>query len=122
MLSHLIAEAIGRRYGDRYGLVRYESFVDDPARTVAEIAHMVGSSLTMTIEPGTPIHVPLAHGPDGHGRFSNREFKLSSDESWLRSLSMVDRTSTAVATLPLLRRYRYPIWTERLEAPRPEPS
>ena len=117
-LAHLTAEVIGRRYGDRYRLVRYEGFVDQPSRTLEEVARMVGSSVPQTrIESGVPIRVPPAHGPDGHGRFATEEVVLRRDERWLEMLSTPDRNATALVTFPLLRRYDYPIRTDGLRGP-----
>ena len=111
-LAHLTAEAIRRRYGDRYRLVRYEGFVDEPSRTLADVAEMLGSSAPSTaIESGAPIRVPPAHGPDGHGRFASEEVVLRRDERWLDMLSAPDRTATTMVTFPLLGKYHYPIRT-----------
>jgi hypothetical protein len=122
LAKHLTNEAVRRRYGpQRWLLVRYERFVDDPRHAVEAVAKMLGASPPLVdLSPGIPITVPEVHGPDGSRwrRFVGTEVILDLDDQWQKELHPVDRVLVTLLTYPLLRRYGYPIRTRRRDAPR----
>jgi hypothetical protein len=104
--------AITRRYADgRSVRVRYESFADDPQRAIEGVARLVGTSPpSQELRRGEPVDVPLAHGPDGHGRTEATQLVLTRDDAWRRELNALDRFLATLVTYPLLRRFGYPTW------------
>jgi hypothetical protein len=118
LARQLTNEMIRRRHGtDRWLVVRYERFVEDPRPTVEAVAKMLGSSPPVAdLAPGIPITVPEAHGPDGskRRRFVGTKVTLRSDDQWRTQLDRLDRVLVTLLTFPLLHRYGYPIRTLRL--------
>jgi len=110
-LSHLASEAVRRKYGpERSLVVRYEELVDAPDESIKALARLVGvSAPTMDVSPGVPIDLPMAHGPDGNGRFHATQLVLKLDDQWKKELHPIDRFLTTVFAYPLLRRSGYPI-------------
>lgn len=92
--------------------VRYEDFVADPSGTIerivgelnparaAPLAHVNGTSVRLGID-----HV-IASNPN---RARRGEIELHEDLAWRREMSVPRRWLTTGLTLPLLRRYRYPM-------------
>jgi len=111
-LVHHSALAITRRYAEgRSVRVRYESFADDPQRAIEGVARLVGTSPpSQELRRGEPVDVPLAHGPDGHGRTEATQLVLTRDDAWRRELNALDRFLATLVTYPLLRRFGYPTW------------
>lgn len=110
-LSHFASAAVRRRYGpERSLVVHYEQLVDAPDESVRAVARLVGvSPPNMELSPGTPVDLPIAHGPDGNGRFRATQLVLNLDDQWKEDLHPIDRSLTTVLAYPLLRRYGYPI-------------
>lgn len=119
--SHLAAEAIRRRYGrERSLVVRYERLIEAPRQTLEAVSRLVGVSPPKAeLPPGVPFELPMAHGPDGNGRFRETKVVLEIDDRWERELHGFDRLLVTVLAYPLLRRYGYPIRTAH---PMPQPS
>ncbi len=111
--KHLTNEAIRRRYGpDRSILVRYEQLIEDPRAVVETVAKLVGRPTPAAeLAAGIPIAVPEVHGPDGsrRRRFETTEVVLRLDTRWQREMGALDRGLVTLLTLPLLRRYGYPV-------------
>lgn len=120
ILAHRAAEAVCRRYGPERSLrVQYEHFADDPAPTLGAVASLVGvPPPSPGPSPWVPTDLPVAHGPDGHGRFSSTQIVLKRDERWTAELPAIDRFVVALLAYPLLRRYGYPVRSRR-RAPQP---
>lgn len=115
MLANLTAEAVCRRYGPGRSLrVQYEQFADDPASTLRAVEAMIGSASRFSgSSPWVPTDLPVAHGPDGHGRFGTTQIVLKKDERWTTELRWIDRGLVALFAYPLLRRFGYSIRSKR---------
>lgn len=112
VLVNLGAAAVcGRHQSGRSLLVRYETFVEEPRRTIEDIAAFVDEF---------PAIVPI--GPDGtaqlgpthtaHGnenRLTSGEVVLSADLRWERDMHPFDRWASTIISGPLMRRYHYPL-------------
>jgi LPS sulfotransferase NodH len=104
-------EAVVRRTGVRYVRVRYEDLVDEPVRTLASIADVVGAELDVPIAGSTATIAPNHTVAGNPSRFRTGSISLQRDDEWRARLSPADRRLTTAVTLPLLRRYRYRIRT-----------
>ena len=115
MLRQLTFDAIRRRYGkERSFVVVYERLMEDPNPALRNICRLLGEhEPTGELQPGVPLTMPEVHGPDGSGRFTPTQVVLKVDNRWRSELHPVDRLLMTFLTFPLLRRYGYPILTNR---------
>ena len=115
-LVHYTATAVMGTYAEGRSMrITYESFADDPQRSLEVLARFVGTSPpSPELRRGEPFDVPVAHGPDGHGGSQAAQLVLTRDDAWRRELNVLDRFLATVVTYPLLKRFGYPTWrTER---------
>ena len=112
---NLMSDGVRRKLPQRSMLVRYESFVNDPQKTLTRIVEMVGED---------PLRVPDAHGKifdvkETHtvsgnpGRFRSGSIEVRSDDEWRDRLRWRQMLGATVLALPLLRRYGYPVIMNR---------
>jgi hypothetical protein len=92
-------------------VIRYESFVRDPAAEVRRIAAFTGVQIdgsAMDAINGNLVRLPEDHLVAGNRmRFASGEIELRVDDEWARELSPVQRRSVSLVTWPLQRRYGY---------------
>lgn len=116
VVVNVAAEAVRRREPpNRSILVRYESFVAHPKSTVERILRLLGEE-TQDLPFDDDHRVTLTPGHTAGGnpnRFSTGPILLREDTEWLHGQSRGDRLISTAITLPLLRRYRYPVMPER---------
>ncbi len=105
------AEALWRRTPDRYLRLRYEDFVANPRGSFEGI-------LDLLDEPGTEpplasereVRLGVSHTVSGNpNRFDTGAVELRPDREWISEMSSRDRALVTALTLPLLRRYGYPV-------------
>ena len=97
----------------RYTVVRYEDLIADPASTVAGILDVAGVPEAATpFISGSTITLQPNHTVSGNpSRFTTGDIELRLDAAWRQDMRSIHRRSVTALTLPLLRRYRYPIRT-----------
>jgi Sulfotransferase family len=110
-LSHNWATAMLRSLGTPVMLVRYESFVEEPERTLAAIAQFAGLELADSafdfIEHGT-IRLQPAHTASGNPlRFASGQLEIRADEAWRSRLARRDRLLVSALTYPQLAHYGF---------------
>ncbi|MGA8115100.1 MAG: sulfotransferase [Actinocatenispora sp.] len=105
-------EALRHRLApDRYHLLRYEDFVAAPRDRTTEILAMLNQPVTDDPFRG-PSSVALSpnHTVSGNpGRFDTGARDIVADTEWRHSQSARERRLVTAVTLPLLRRYDYPV-------------
>ncbi len=115
---NLAAEAVCRRLGSRALRLRYEDFVAGPRTATRAILDMLEEQ---------PPELPFAdehtavlgtsHTVMGNpSRFVTGPVPVLSDDEWQRRLKSSHHRLTTALTLPLLRRYRYPLRSTRRES------
>jgi len=102
----------------RYLLVRYEDFVARPAEVVNEILGMVGHQgagpLFVEEAGGPAIDLALNHSAAGNpDRLAQGMVELRPDVEWETAMPAHQRRSVALATVPLLGRFGYPLAVRR---------
>lgn len=102
---HLLFEWL-ERHSARFRRVRYEDFVADPERCLADIAHWLQTAVDPDAE--TLKSAEVVHDISGNPlRFSAEPLKVSADEEWRTRMPAKDRRVVTALTAPLLRRYGY---------------
>jgi len=105
-----------RRIGVPYLFLRYEDLVSDPERWLTEVvAHAggVGDRAALSFMDGHHVTLQpnhIVHGSSGL-RFHSGELDLKLDEQWRRDMPGADRAMVTALTLPLLKRFGYPLRT-----------
>ena len=118
--SELVRRNAGR---DRQALIRYEDFVRDPRTTLGRIASLVGERPELSFVSDDAIHLEPSHTVGGNPtRMSAGRVPLRLDDEWVREQSTADTVVTTLATLPLLRRYGYPLGKHARAVSAPEVS
>ncbi|MFT4084125.1 MAG: sulfotransferase, partial [Nocardioides sp.] len=84
--------------------LRYEDFARDAAGGLAEIVAAFG--LAMPVEPRREAH-SFSGNPS---RFDQGPLRVTEDRSWTHQMSRRDRRAVTALTVPLLRKYGYPLW------------
>jgi hypothetical protein len=108
-----VIEALLRRsHGSRYLLVRYEDFVGDPLALVRSVAELVGESeANLPFTGPRTVRLSENHMVAGNPRrFSSGQCEIRSDDEWRHAMPTAAKVLTTLPALPLMRRYRYPLW------------
>lgn len=100
-----------RRLGDRYTLLRYEDFVADPAAVPGAICELLGeSSQSIAGLQERAVTLGVHHTAGGNPfRMQTGPVRIEPREQWRTELGRGRKAAVALATLPLLLRYRYPL-------------
>ena len=113
LIRNAFAELYFRRgLGNRYMLLRYEDFVADPAAALAAICDLLGErrQAISGLERGAAT-LGVHHTAGGNPfRMKTGPTRIEPREQWRAELSRARKASVAAATLPLLLRYRYPLF------------
>lgn len=100
---HLLFEWL-ERHATRYRRVRYEDFVAEPERSLAELTKWVQSA--ESAEERT--HAAVVHDISGNPlRFATEPLVVNEDNEWRTGLSAKNHRIVSLLTGPLLRRYGY---------------
>jgi hypothetical protein len=99
------------RLGPRFRVLRYEDLMADPAATLDQLAHWIGTTATGRPIDGQPPVLSLAHPTHpvwgNPVRTASGVIALRADEEWKRGLRTADRLISTLTALPLLPRYHY---------------
>jgi hypothetical protein len=107
-----VAEAVARKVDpSRLLRIRYEDFVSDPVASVQRITELVGEQPDkVPVNSAGEVFLNTNHTASGNpSRFQTGVVRVRRDDRWVGSMSRRDYLVTTALTLPLLRRYRYPI-------------
>ena len=110
---NIATEVVERRHPkERSMLVRYEDLMAEPRRTIQRITEMVGEGdAELPFEDDHTVILSGSHMPVGNpNRFKTGAVPLRTDDEWVRSINPWDRRLTTLVSLPLLRRYGYPVF------------
>jgi sulfotransferase family protein len=100
---HLLFEWL-ERHSSRFRRVRYEDFVADPERSLADIVRWLQADAA---DDG-PRAAPVVHDISGNPlRFSDAPLAVTADDEWKRALPARDFRVVSALTAPMLRRYGY---------------
>jgi hypothetical protein len=110
-LAHNSSTAMLRRLGTPVLLVRYESFVQEPRRTLAAVAQFATLELDGTaldfIEDDA-IRLQPAHTASGNPlRFASGRLEVRPDEAWRSQLPLRERLLVSALTYPQLAHYGF---------------
>ncbi|MDQ4143767.1 MAG: sulfotransferase [Actinomycetota bacterium] len=107
---NLMGEVIRRKNPQRYVVLRYEDFVNDPARALRDILALVNEESELPFVQGTRVKLADHHMVWGNpSRFKRGWIQLKEDDEWIEQLPLRDMATVTALTVPLLRRYGYPI-------------
>ncbi|HJU36728.1 MAG TPA: sulfotransferase [Gaiellaceae bacterium] len=110
-LAHNSSTAMLRVLGTRVLLVRYESFVREPAQTLAAVARFADLELDAGdlafVEPGA-LRLRPAHTASGNPlRFTLGRLEIRVDEAWRTQLPRRDNLLVSALTYPQLAHYGF---------------
>ncbi len=104
------AEALWHRTPERYLRLRYEDFVADPRKSLERILGLVGVAAELPLAGERKVKLGVSHTVSGNpNRFETGSVELRPDREWISRMSPRDKTLVTSLTLPLLRRYAYPV-------------
>lgn len=100
------------RNGGRYLRVRYEDLVADPRGTLTRILEAVGEGgADLPFVSGRAVELGVSHTVAGNpNRFKTGGIELRLDDEWKGRMRLRDRALVTLLTLPLLKRYGYPVF------------
>jgi Sulfotransferase family len=106
---NLTAEALWKRYPDRYLNVHYEDFVRAPQQTITRMLDMLGESMGRLPFAGErEVELKGNHTVSGNpNRFRSGTVELRSDDEWKSQMKTSDRIIATALTWPLLIKYGY---------------
>lgn len=100
------------REPDRYLQLRYEDFVARPEPAVREAIRLAGENAAgLPFVSQSGVELEAGHTVSGNpNRFETGVVELRPDDEWISKMRPPDRRLVEALTLPLLRRYGYPIF------------
>ena len=103
------AEALWR--DEKYLRLRYEDFVANPRRSFARILGLLGEEdAELPLTGDQEVKLGVSHTVSGNpNRFEIGSVALRHDKEWMEKMNPKDRNLVTALTLPLLRRYGYPL-------------
>lgn len=105
------AETLWRRTPQRYLRLRYEDFVAEPRGSFGKILALVGESDAEPPLVGErEVKLGVSHTVSGNpNRFETGAVELRIDREWTSRMNSREKALVTSLTLPLLRRYGYPV-------------
>jgi hypothetical protein len=105
------AEALWRRTPQRYLRLRYEDFVADPHRRLVDALKVLGEEdAEVPLVGEREVKLGVSHTVSGNpNRFDTGAVELRTDREWISRMTPRDKALVTTLTLPLLRRYGYPV-------------
>ena len=111
------AEALWRRPGSgpgsapgRYLRLRYEDFVANPRESFENILALLGENADPPLASEREVKLGVSHTVSGNpNRFETGAVALRPDEEWKQRMSDRDKKLVTALTLPLMKRYGYPM-------------
>lgn len=109
---NILSEVVCRTRGGRRSLrVRYEDFVNHPAKTLAHIGRVVDEHVdTSVVADDGIVEFQLDHTVEGNpNRIVTGHGRLREDTKWVRGLTATQKLLATSIGLPLILRYGYSI-------------
>lgn len=109
-ITNALCEALGRLPSWRYMRLRYEDFVLDPEKRLADIRDFVGEEedIGFFLDRNTARLDRITHQVWGNPvRFDSRQLGIRPDTEWTSGMAVRDRILVTALTWPMLLRYRY---------------
>jgi hypothetical protein len=103
---------------DRYMRLRYDDFVTRPRAAVDRIVEFVGrAGAALPFVGERTVHLEPSHSISGNpNRLNTGTVSISADVEWQERLQWRHRAVVTLVTLPLLRRFGYPLLPPRASA------
>jgi len=97
--------------GENYLRLRYEDFVANPRESFESILKLVGEpTAELPLASANEVKLGVSHTVSGNpNRFDTGAVELRTDLAWREKMRPRDRNLVTALTLPLLKRYQYPI-------------
>jgi hypothetical protein len=104
-------EALWRDTPENYLRLRYEDFIADPRASFQEILKLVGEQdANLPLEGEREVKLGISHTVSGNpNRFDTGTVELRQDRAWQKNMKPRDKALVTAGTLPLLKRYKYPL-------------
>ena len=111
MLRNFTAEQLGKDLDGKYIKLHYEDFIKEPIKSVENILKLINETSTkLPFTEDSKVQLREGHGICGNpNRFKRDLIKLELDERW-KEMRKVDKYFVTLISLPLLLKYRYPIY------------
>jgi hypothetical protein len=102
-------ETLWRR--SNYLCLRYEDFIADPRRSFEEILKLAGEEdARLPLVGERYVKLGISHTVSGNpNRFDTGAIELRQDRAWQKQMRPRDKALVTTLTLPLLKRYGYPL-------------
>ncbi len=104
-------ETLWRGTPEKYLRLRYEDFIADPRRSfegILDLADEEEAELPLVGE--REVKLGISHTVSGNpNRFDTGAVELKQDQAWTEKMSPRDQRLVTALTVPLLRRYHYPL-------------
>jgi hypothetical protein len=109
------AETLWHRTPQRYLRLRYEDFVSGPRKSFERILHLVGEpDAEPPLVGEREVKLGISHTVSGNpNRFETGAVELRTDREWISRMNFRDKALVTSLTLPLLRRYDYPVMPKK---------
>jgi len=108
MICNGTMEAIRQAVPDRYSLIKYEHFVQDPKHTITRLLRNHGFHSTPRFRDKHEVYLSGNHTVWGNPKRSRTGYiSIYDDDEWKQSLPSQDRSTVTALTWPLLARYDY---------------
>jgi Sulfotransferase family len=102
------SDAVVRRHRSASMVLRYEDFVEDPARSIGRILGLMGEDASSNPVHGRRVMLGPNHCAFGNpDRYRRGEVEISGDVRWKTGLSRFQRLAVTALTYPLMRRFGY---------------
>jgi hypothetical protein len=104
-------EALWRQMPARYLRLRYEDFIADPRHNFEEILKLAGEEdAELPLVGERDVKLGISHTVSGNpNRFDTGAVELRQDRAWQKQMQPRDKALVTTLTLPLLKRYGYPL-------------
>jgi hypothetical protein len=110
-VSNIAAEVMWTRHRNYYMFLRYEDFLARPEKTLHKIGQWVGLDLdpSRVIKDGNVILGPSHTAWGNPNRFEEGSVPFRTEESWRSHMPRQRQLAVTALTLPLVKRYGYPV-------------
>ena len=104
-------EALWRRSPKEYLRLRYEDFIADPRSSFESMLDLVGEKgAELPLVGEREVKLGISHTVSGNpNRFDTGAVELKQDRAWTEKMSLRDQRLVTALTVPLLKRYHYPL-------------
>lgn len=101
---------------DRWLQLRYEDFIAAPEHEIGRVCTLLGESQRPPFHGGGAVDLSPNHTVAGNpSRFHTGAVRIRPDDEWRGAMTSRDKAIVTSLTLPLLRRYSYPVLADRQE-------